>query len=125
MTPPEVLIVEDNDKNLKLARDVLEFAGFTVRVAMSGEAAVAEAHRRQPDVILMDLHLPGIDGHTALALLRGDDLTSSIPVVAVTASAMASDRDHALAAGFDGFLEKPISVRDFPAQVRRHLQAEG
>lgn len=119
-----VLLVEDNERNLKLARDVLEYAGFTVLVATTGEDAVATARRSAPDVILMDLQLPGIDGHAALSLLRADSTTSDIPVVALTAFAMAKDRDRALAAGFDGYLEKPISVRSFPDQVRAHLRTE-
>ena len=119
-----VLLVEDNERNLKLARDVLEYAGFTVLVAMTGEEAVAKAKVATPDVILMDLQLPGIDGHAALALLRADERTAQIPVVALTAFAMAKDRDRAMAAGFDGYLEKPINVRVFPEQVREHLRTE-
>jgi len=124
MSSQVVLLVEDNERNLKLARDVLEYAGFTVLVATSGEEAVATARRSAPDVILMDLQLPGIDGHAALSLLRADSTTGSIPVVALTAFAMAQDRDRAMAAGFDGYLEKPINVRLFPDQVREHLRTE-
>jgi two-component system cell cycle response regulator DivK len=124
MTVGVVLLVEDNERNLKLARDVLEYAGFTVLVATTGEEAVATARSAPPDVILMDLQLPGIDGHAALSLLRGDSKTCDIPVVALTAFAMARDRDRALEAGFDGYLEKPISVRSFPDQVRAHLRTE-
>ena len=119
-----VLLVEDNEKNLKLARDVLEFAGFTVLVAMSGEEAVDRVLAALPDIVLMDLQLPGIDGHTALARLRADERTAGIPVVALTAFAMRQDRERAEAAGFDGYLEKPISVPRFPDQVRRHLRRE-
>jgi two-component system cell cycle response regulator DivK len=117
-----VLVVEDNDKNLKLARDVLEYAGFTVEVATTGEDAVKQALHSVPDLILMDLQLPGIDGHEALAQLRAHPDTRAVPVVALTASAMPMDRDKALSAGFDGFLEKPIKVREFPDQVRQHLR---
>ncbi|MEO5981107.1 MAG: response regulator [Pedococcus sp.] len=124
MTPTVVLLVEDNERNLKLARDVLEYAGFTVLVAMTGEEAVVSAQLAPPDLILMDLQLPGIDGHAALSLLRDDVRTSAIPVVALTAFAMVKDRDRAMAAGFDGYLEKPINVRRFPEQVRAHLRAE-
>jgi two-component system, cell cycle response regulator DivK len=124
MTSSVVLLVEDNDRNLKLARDVLEYAGFTVLVAMTGEEAVARAQLALPDLILMDLQLPGIDGHAALSLLRDDARTCDIPVVALTAFAMAKDRDRALEAGFDGYLEKPINVRRFPDQVREHLRTE-
>lgn len=119
-----VLLVEDNEKNLKLARDVLEFAGFRVVVATTGEEGVERARSISPDLILMDLQLPGIDGHEALARLRRDDLTARIPVVALTAFAMKRDRDQALAAGFDGYLVKPINVRQFPDQVRQHLRTE-
>ncbi|HEV7196983.1 MAG TPA: response regulator [Pedococcus sp.] len=121
---PKVLLVEDNERNLKLARDLLEFNGFTVFVATTGEEALAQAQRAGPDVILMDLQLPGIDGHTALARLRARPETAGIPVVAVTAFAMAADRRRALEAGFDGYLEKPISIREFPQQVRRYLKGE-
>jgi two-component system cell cycle response regulator DivK len=124
MSEPVVLLVEDNAKNLKLARDVLEFAGFIVRVATTGEDAVSQARTSPPDLILMDLQLPGIDGHAALSQLRGDPGTSGIPVVALTAFAMREDREKALSAGFDGYLEKPISVRSFPDQVRQHLRSE-
>ena len=124
MSSRVVLLVEDNERNLKLARDVLEYAGFTVLVATTGEDAVTTAQAAAPDVILMDLQLPGIDGHAALSLLRADSTTRHIPVVALTAFAMAQDRDRALAAGFDGYLEKPISVRSFADQVRAHLRTE-
>ena len=122
MTTGRILVVEDNDKNLKLTRDVLEVAGYTVEVATTGEEAVAQALASVPDLILMDLQLPGMDGHEALARLRADPDTQRVPVVALTASAMPMDRERALSAGFDGFLEKPISVREFPDQVRRHLR---
>ena len=122
MTGERILVVEDNDKNLKLTRDLLEWAGFTVEAATTGEDAVAHAQQSVPDLILMDLQLPGIDGHEALARLRDHQLTRNVPVIALTASAMPMDRERALAAGFDGFLEKPIIVREFPDQVRQHLR---
>jgi two-component system, cell cycle response regulator DivK len=125
MTSSVVLLVEDNDRNLKLARDVLEYAGFTVLVAMTGEEAVARAQLALPDLILMDLQLPGIDGHAALSRLRADPVTAGIPVVAVSAFAMQADRERALVSGFDGYLMKPISVRDFPDQVRDHALGGG
>ena len=122
MSDVTVLLVEDNPRNLKLARDVLEYAGFTVAVATTGEEAVTEAMRVLPDLVLMDLQLPDISGHTALARLRQDPRTAGIPVVALTAFAMRTDRERALSNGFDGYLEKPISVREFPDQVRGHLR---
>ena len=118
---PLVLLVEDNPRNLKLARDVLEFAGFTVAVAGSGEDGVALAASALPALILMDIQLPGIDGYAALEQIRGNRATANIPVVALTAFAMARDRDRVLSSGFDGYLEKPINVREFPTEVRRHL----
>ncbi len=122
MAAERILVVEDNDKNLKLTRDLLEWAGFVVDVATTGEEGVAVARRSTPDLILMDLQLPGINGFEALAELRDHDETRTVPVVALTASAMSMDRERVLAAGFDGFLEKPIDVRAFPAQVRHHLR---
>ena len=124
MSDAVVLLVEDNEKNLKLARDVLEFAGFTVLVAMTGEEAVLRAHEALPDLVLMDLQLPGMDGFEVLRRLRGDDATAGIPVVALTAFAMQQDRERASGAGFEGYLVKPIDVRQFPHQVRAHLRAE-
>jgi len=125
VNPLSVLLVEDNPRNLKLARDVLEHAGFAVTTVTSGEEALPAARAAVPDVILMDLQLPGIDGHAALSRLRADPVTAGIPVVAVSAFAMQADRERALVSGFDGYLMKPISVRDFPAQVREHIRAEG
>jgi two-component system cell cycle response regulator DivK len=118
---PLVLLVEDNPRNLKLARDVLEYAGFSVAVAGSGEDGVELAASVLPDLILMDIQLPGIDGYAALDRIRRNHATARIPVVALTAFAMARDRERVISSGFDGYLEKPISVRDFPIQVRRHL----
>jgi two-component system cell cycle response regulator DivK len=122
MTAERILLVEDNDKNLKLTRDLLEWAGFAVDAATTGEDAIAQAERSAPDLVLMDLQLPGMDGHEALARLRQNPGTADVPVIALTASAMPLDRERALAAGFDGFLEKPINVRQFPDQVRRYLR---
>jgi two-component system cell cycle response regulator DivK len=116
-----ILIVEDNDRNLKLLRDVLDYAGYDVRVARTGEDGVTLAASEPPDLVLMDLQLPGIDGMEALRRLRGSPRTADIPVVAVTAQAMKHDRERALEAGFDGYIEKPISVRAFPDQVRSFL----
>jgi two-component system cell cycle response regulator DivK len=116
-----ILVVEDNERNLKLLRDVLEYAGYDVRVARTGEDGVALAVKEPPDLVLMDLQLPGIDGMEALRQLRESPRTADIPVVAVTAQAMKQDRERALDAGFDGYVEKPISVRAFPDQVRRFL----
>ena len=116
-----ILVVEDNERNLKLLRDVLEYAGFDVRAARTAEDGISLAVSEPPDLVLMDLQLPGIDGLEALRRLRASPRTAGIPVVAVTAQAMKHDRERALEAGFDGYVEKPISVRAFPDQVRRFL----
>ncbi len=113
-----VLIVDDNEKNLRLARDVLLAAGFRTLEAGSGADGLAAAIAYQPDTILMDIRLPDMDGTAATRLLKADPRTAQIPVVALTSLAMKGDRESLLAAGFDGYLEKPISVRDFPDQVR-------
>jgi two-component system cell cycle response regulator DivK len=119
-----ILVVEDNPKNLKLVRDVLTFSGFEVIEATSGEDGVRLAHEELPDLILMDLQLPGIDGTEALRRIRESD-EAHVPVVAVTAFAMNEDREKAFESGFDGYVEKPISVRGLPQQVRDFLQLGG
>jgi len=119
-----ILVVEDNDRNLKLLRDVLEYAGYEVRTARTAEDGITLAVGDPPDLVLMDLQLPGIDGIEALHRLRGSQRTAGIPVVAVTAQAMKEDRERVLQAGFNGYAEKPISVRAFPDQVRRFLSGE-
>ena len=116
-----ILVVEDNERNLKLVRDVLEYVGYDVRVARTAEDGIALAVSEPPDLVLMDLQLPGIDGIEALRRLRESPRTANIPVVAVTAQAMKQDRERALEAGFNGYIEKPISVRAFPDQVRSFL----
>lgn len=117
-----ILIVDDNEKNMKLARDVLGFAGFRILEAVNAEEAIALAQEHVPDVILMDIRLPGMDGTTALGRLKGEARTAAIPVVALTSFAMKGDRERFLAAGFDGYLEKPIRVKEFPDQVRRYVE---
>jgi two-component system cell cycle response regulator DivK len=118
-----ILVIEDNPKNLKLVRDVLEYAGYEVLEARTGEEGIEVALRCAPDLVLMDLQLPGIDGNETLRQLRKRD-QRSVPVVAVTAFAMHADRERVLAEGFDGYLEKPISVRAFPGQIREFLHGE-
>jgi two-component system, cell cycle response regulator DivK len=117
MSTARVLIVEDNPLNLKLVRDVLLMAGFEVIEARTGEDGVARAQDSQPDLILMDLQLPGVDGTQAMRTIKASPSGSGIPIVALTAFAMSEDRDRALRNGFDGYLSKPISVRDLPRQI--------
>jgi len=112
-----VLIVEDNEKNLKLARDVLQFNGFRTIEATTGEEGVSMAREHRPDLVLMDIALPGIDGVEATATLKTEPSTSQIPVVALTASVMQSDRARFEQAGFAGLIAKPIDVLTFPDQV--------
>ena len=116
---PLVLIVDDNEKNRKLARDVLRAAGLRTIEAATGDEAIDLAAKRRPDVILLDLRLPDIDGTDVARALRGGAGTGRIPVVALSASPNTSGSDRLLAAGFDGYLQKPIDVRAFPEQVRR------
>ena len=117
-----VLIVEDNPKNLKLVRDILQVTGYQTVEAETGEEGVRLARERQPALILMDIQLPGMSGIEALGRLRADATTRMIPVIAVTASVMAQDRERVMAAGFDGFQGKPISVRELLATVRGILE---
>jgi two-component system cell cycle response regulator DivK len=117
-----VLIVEDNEKNLKLARDLLEFSGFRVIAASDAETGVVLARERLPNLILMDVQLPGMDGFGALAALRADPATAGLKVVAFTASVMNDDLTRIDQVGFDGYIAKPISAREFPAQVRRYCE---
>jgi two-component system cell cycle response regulator DivK len=123
MSEGRILVVEDNPKNLKLVRDVLTYAGYEVIEATSGEDGVRLAAERGPDLILMDLQLPGIDGAEALRQIR--TIARQVPVVAVTAFAMNNDRTRAFDAGFDGYVEKPISVRALPQQVSDFLKLGG
>ena len=120
-----ILIVEDNDKNLKLVRDVLQFKGYQTIEAGTGEDGVRLAKSRIPDLILMDIQLPGMDGITALGELRADPTTRAIPVMAVTASAMTHDRKKIMAAGFDGYQSKPIRVKELMDAIRKMLDERG
>jgi len=122
---PVILIVEDNPRNLKLARDVLNHVGYRTLEADNAEDGLALAHAEQPGLVLMDVQLPGMDGLEALARLRADPVTAHIRVVALTAFAMKDDRERFLASGFDGYLEKPLDVREFPTQVAALLTETG
>jgi two-component system cell cycle response regulator DivK len=118
-----ILIVEDNEKNRKLVRDVLQVKGYKTIETETGEEGIRMAQESQPALILMDIQLPGIDGITALKRLKADPKTKNIPVIAVTASAMTLKREAMLAEGFDGYQNKPISVKDFLEEVGRVLEA--
>jgi two-component system cell cycle response regulator DivK len=119
-----VLIVEDNERNLRLARDVLEFHGYRVIAADNGEDGVELAAAQRPDVILMDLALPGMDGVETLGVLKANADTAAIPVVALTASVMQSDRERVREAGFAGLIAKPIDVLTFHESVASYCRTE-
>jgi two-component system, cell cycle response regulator DivK len=112
-----IVLVEDNEKNMKLARDLLVYKGHTVFEATTGEAAVTTTTKELPDLVLMDIQLPGIDGIEALRRIRADGKAARIPVVALTASVMTDDRERFDRAGFDGFIAKPIDIKTFGNDV--------
>ena len=122
MTAELILIIEDNEPSRMLVRDVLQATGYQTVEAGTAEEGIRLAKEAGPALILMDIHLPGMNGIEALQQLRGDPATHGIPVMAVTASAMTHDRPHILAAGFDGYQTKPISVRDLLEAVRLLLE---
>jgi two-component system, cell cycle response regulator DivK len=113
-----ILIIEDNEKNLKLVRDLLQFNGFRTLDATTAEQGLAFAAEHQPSLILMDIQLPDMDGVAVLGRLRADPRTAGMQVVALTAFAMKEDRERFLSVGFDGYVAKPIDIRAFPGQVR-------
>ena len=116
-----ILVVEDNERNRKLVRTILEFRGYEVVECEDGEPALELARRHRPALVLMDIQLPTVDGITALGRLRGDADTRDIPVIAVTASVTPGERDRVVAAGFNGYVSKPIDVATFGEMVERHL----
>jgi len=120
-----ILIVEDNEKNRKLVRDVLQVKGYRTVETESAEEGIRLAQETSPALVLMDLQLPGMNGIEALGRLRADARTKGIPVIAVTASAMTQNREQIMAAGFDGYQTKPISVREFLETVRQALARRG
>jgi two-component system cell cycle response regulator DivK len=122
MANETILIVEDNEKNRRLLRDVLQFKGYKILESETAEEGIRIARADKPALILMDFHLPGMNGIQALEVLRGDDATRAIPVIAVTASAMTEDRQKIMAAGFDGLQTKPINVKVFLEAVAQTLQ---
>jgi two-component system cell cycle response regulator DivK len=124
MTANVILLVEDNPKNMKLLRDVLTHAGYELLEASNAEDGIALALERAPNLVLMDVQLPGMDGLKAAKVLKHDDRTAMLPIIAVTAFAMKDDRKRALDAGFDGYLEKPISVQALREEVRRLIRSE-
>ena len=117
-----ILIVEDNEKNLKLVRDVLQVKGYATIEAVNAEDGIELASARKPDLILMDIQLPGMSGIDALKVLRNNAGTASIPVIAVTASVMQQDRKQITEAGFNAYVGKPINLKEFLDAVRNALE---
>ena len=116
-----ILIIEDNEKNRKLVRDVLQVKGYKTIESETAEEGLKLTLEKSPALVLMDIQLPGMDGITALQQLRANPQTKSIPVIAITASAMTNNRQAMLAEGFDGYQSKPISVKDFLGELERVL----
>ena len=127
MTGGLILVVEDNPRNLRLVRDVLCYDGYEVIEASNAEDGVALTRQRRPDLVLMDIQLPGMDGMEAMLTLKSNEETVGVPVVAVTSFAMKNDRERAIEAGFDGYLAKPISIHELRDEVRKfvHSQEDG
>jgi CheY-like chemotaxis protein len=121
---PLVLVVDDNEAGLLLARSVLELDGFRVDSASSSEEVLERLKVRAPDLILMDVQLPGQNGLALTRQLKADPATAAIPIVALTANAMTGDREQALAAGCSGYISKPINTRTLRVQLREFLPAE-
>jgi len=125
MANESILVIEDNDKNRKLARDVLTFRGYRVMEAGTAEDGLKLAEESPPDLVLMDIHLPGMSGIEALGELRAKEATRSIPVLAFTASVMSQDRHTITSAGFDGFLSKPIAIKELGDTIASALANRG
>ncbi|MGA2863013.1 MAG: response regulator [Verrucomicrobiota bacterium] len=125
MAGGKILIIEDNPMNLDLAADLLQANGYVVLKAENALKGIAMAKTDHPDLILMDISLPDLDGLEATRRLKLDPATRQIPIIALTAHAMKGDEEKALAAGCQGYLTKPIDTRSFPKQVGRFIAADG
>jgi two-component system, cell cycle response regulator DivK len=125
MAGERILVVEDNEKNMKLFRDVLQARGYHIVEATTGERAVELAIEHGPALVLMDIQLPDIDGVEALGRLRANARTASIPVLALTAQAMEGDRERFLAAGFDGYVSKPVNIVELVGAVQEQCDGDG
>lgn len=123
MAGEKILIVEDNPMNMELATDLLEASGYIVIQAVTAEEGINLARAEFPDLILMDVGLPGMDGLEATGVLKQDPTTKDVPVIAMTAHAMKGDKEKAVAAGCDGYITKPIDTREFPKTVARFIES--
>jgi len=124
MSERKILVVEDNDMNMQLVEFLLEEGGYSIVKATSGEEALALTRNRNgeaPDLILMDIHLPGMDGLSVVRAMKSDERTARIPILALTAHAMRGDKDRFLEAGCDGYISKPIDVKTFLASIERYI----
>ena len=117
-----ILIVEDNEKNMKLTRELLRAKGYATLEAVTGQAGVQLALEHRPDLILMDIQLPDIDGIAALREIRTDNALDAVPVLAVSASVMPDDQQKIVSSGFDAFITKPINLKQFSETVQRFLR---
>lgn len=119
---PKILVVEDNQDNREMVVKVLKFNGYQVVEAVDGEEAIEKVKAEDPDLILLDIFLPKMDGYEATRRLKGDTSLRNIPIIALTAHAMKGSMEEALAAGCDGYISKPIDVRELPKQIQRFLK---
>ena len=117
-----ILIVEDNNSNRLLMSDILNYQGYTVLEAKNGVEGIEKARKYRPDLVLMDIQMPVMDGFTAARILKDDPLTRQIRLIAITAFAMHGDRERILAAGFDDYIAKPIAIREFPRTIQSYLE---
>ena len=123
MANETILIVEDNLLNRKLIEAILKPLGYRLLIAVNGEEGIEVATRERPELILMDLQLPKVSGYDATEVLKSQPETAHITIVALTAHAMADERERALVAGCDGYITKPVDTRVFPGQVRQYLDS--
>ncbi|HVT02155.1 MAG TPA: response regulator [Thermoanaerobaculia bacterium] len=121
--PSRVLVVEDNEMNMQLFEYLLEESGFVILKATSGEEALKMVGQELPDLILMDIHLPGMDGLTVVKELKSDARLQKIPILALTAHAMRGDKDRFLQAGCDGYISKPIDIKTFIPSIQKYIGA--
>ena len=119
---PNILVVEDNQDNREMVVKVLKFNGYQVVEAVDGEEAIEKARAEDPDLILLDIFLPKMDGYEVTRRLKGDTRLKNIPIIALTAHAMKGSMEEALAAGCDGYIPKPIDVRELPKQIQHFLK---
>lgn len=125
MLPNKILIVEDNPMNRRLIRDVLKYYGYEVLEAADGKEGVSMAMEHLPDLILMDIQMPVMDGFRAGDILKSDPKTKHIKIIALTSFAMKDDRDRFMEAGFDDYISKPLDIRQLPEIMKLHLEGTG